>query len=125
MLNKNLMTYMSYSKSVIDDILMIELTSESKKPKELFKEAIKRFKEIKITKEDIERVKKVKIANNVYATDRVGLIMGMINNSLIDYDDIIYNRTELIKSITIDDILNAKKSIDLNNYSFVIGYPKE
>ncbi len=125
MLNKNLMTYLYPSKSVIDNFLLIELTAETKYPEKLFKETIKTFKNLEITKEDIDRVKKVKIANEVYATDKVGSIMGMINMSLMDQEDIIYNRIDLIKSITIDDILKAKKSIDLNNYSFVIGYPKE
>ncbi len=125
MLNKNLMTFLYSSKSIVDDILLIELTAESKDPKKLFDETIKRFKNIKITKEDVERVKKVKIANEVYATDRVSMIMSMINSYLIDQDEVVYNRIELIKSITLEDILNVKKDIDLDNYSFVIGYPKE
>jgi hypothetical protein len=49
----------------------------------------------------------------------------MINSSLIDYNEVIYNRIDLIKSITLKDVLGAKDSIDLDNYSFVIGYPKE
>ena len=83
------------------------------------------LKDIEITKEDIERVKKVKIANEVYTTDKVSMIMGMINSYLIDQDEVVYNRIDLIKSITLEDILNVKKDIDLDNYSFVIGYPKE
>ena len=86
---------------------------------------MKRIKDIEITKEDIERVKKVKIANEVYATDKVSMIMGMINSYLVDQDEVIYNRIDLIKSITLEDVLNVKKDIDLDNYSFVIGYPKE
>lgn len=125
MLNKNLMTFLYSSKSIIDDIMLIELTSESKDPKKLFKECMKRIKDIEITKEDIERVKKVKIANEVYATDKVSMIMGMINSYLVDQDEVIYNRIDLIKSITLEDVLNVKKDIDLDNYSFVIGYPKE
>ena len=119
------MTFLYYSEETVDDILLIELIAESKEPKKLFKETIKRIKDIVITEEDVERVKKVKIANDVYATDKVSSIIGMIDSSLVENGDILYNRIDLIKSITLEDILNIKKDIDLNNYSFIIGYPKE
>ena len=51
--------------------------------------------------------------------------MNNLTNCLVDTDDIVYNKIDLLKSITIDDILAVKKSINLDNSSFVIGYNKE
>ena len=125
MFRKNLMTMFYSSKYIVDDFLLIEIIAETKKPKELYKEVIKTFKNLEITKNDVERVKKVKIANEIYSTDKVQSIMNNLTNCLVDTDDIVYNKIDLLKSITIDDILAVKKSINLDNSSFVIGYNKE
>ena len=125
MFRKNLMTMFYSSKYIVDDFLLIEIIAETKKPKELYKEVIKTFKNLEITKNDVERVKKVKIANEIYSTDKVQSIMNNLTNCLVDTEDIVYNKIDLLKSITIDDILAVKKSINLDNSSFVIGYNKE
>ena len=47
-----------------------------------------------------------------------------IIRDLIYYDKVLYNKMDLIKEITIDDIERVRNDILLDNYSFIVGLPK-
>ena len=125
MLNKGLMTFLYTSRYITDDILTIEVTAESKEPNKLFNEILKRYKTAELTEEEVERIKKVRIANLVYSADKVGSVMNGITSLLVNYDELICNELEIIKSVTLEDVKKVKDYIDINNYSYVVGYPKE
>lgn len=124
MLKKDYYTFFYSSESTVDDLLLVEFVAETKHPEELKEEIIKNFKTAKITKEDVERVKKIKLAIDVMGSDNPERMMSTIIDHYIDFGEIIYNKIELIKSITYEDVLKNSKDILIDNYSFVTGYKK-
>ena len=122
--NKELCSLLYSSSSIIDNLLIVEFLSESRKPYELKDKIIECLKNAKITKEDVERVKKVKISLEVIDSDKPYKMVNSIIKDLIDYNGVIYNKIELIKSIELKDIEEVRKDILCDNYSFVVGMPK-
>lgn len=125
MLNKGKMSIFATSKATIDDFLILEFMAESKVPKELADNIKKVFSKQKITIEEVERHKKIYIANEVLKSDQVVSTVNTITSNVIDYGDIIYDKIDVVKNIKLNDILNVRKTIDIENSSLVIAYPKE
>ena len=112
----------------MDYLFLTEFVAETTKPDDLKDDIIETFLKEKITEEDLERGKKVKISNSVIASDSPYKIVDKIINDLIEDDEIIYNRMDIIKSITMEDINKVRKIIaddSIDNYAFVVEYPKE
>ena len=57
-------------------------------------------------------------------SDKPSRILNSVINNIINYNEVIYNKIDIIRSITLDDILKVKKDIILDNYSFILGLPK-
>lgn len=125
MLKEEKLSILATSKAIIDDFLLVEFIAESKCPKVLYKEIVKCFKEQDITSEEVERHKKVYISSEVLKSDKVVSTINSLLSNIIDYGDIIYNKLDIIKNINFDSVMYTRKSIDIDNSSLVIGYPKE
>lgn len=124
MLEKKYMLNLSFYHFQVDDYQIINIICETEKPKELVKEIDKKLKEVEVTEEDLERYKKVFIASNVRNTDNVSSTINSLVNDLVDYGEIIDNKIEILKSITLQDIKKAKESLNLKNKSIVTVIPK-
>lgn len=125
MLNQGKMSIFATSKAVIDDFLILEFMAESKVPKELAENIKKVFSKQKITIEEVERHKKIYIANEVLKSDQVVSTVNTISSNVIDYQDIMSDKIDTVKNIKLNNILEARKTIDIENSSLVIAYPKE
>ena len=73
---------------------------------------------------DLERNKKSHIAGLVLSSDRVVSTVSNLVDTVIDYDDIISNKLEIIKSINLKYIFDIKNKINIDNSSLIIAYPK-
>ena len=124
MLKKDYYTFFYSSESIVDDLLLVEFVAETKHPDELKEEIINYFKTKKITKEDVERVKKVKLSIDIMGSDSPERMMSTIIDHYMDFGEIVYNKIDLIKSITYEDVLQNSKDILIDNYSIVTGYKK-
>ncbi len=125
MLNKDYYSIFYSSSSAIDNFFIYEFICESKYPKEMKEEILNCLKNKNISKDDVERVKKVRISIGVVSSDFPYKMLDMIIDNIIEFGEVIYNRIDIIKSITLEDILKVRNNIILDNYSFVIGYSKE
>ena len=125
MLKKELYSLFYSSGVIVDDLMIIECVAESKKPNEFKNNIIKCLKEQEINKEDVERVKKVKISLEVMEIDKPFRVSDSIIDHLLDFGDVIYNKMDLIRSITLEDILEVRNNILIDNNSYVVGYPKK
>ena len=110
--------------SLLDNLSIIEFLLESKKPYELKNMIIDCLKSKKITNEDVERVKKVKISLEVMDSDKPHKMLNVIAKDIIDYDEVMYNKREMMKSVTLEDVEKVREDLLLDNYSFVVGMPK-
>ncbi len=125
MLEKELYSLLYSSSVIVDDLFLIEFVAESKKPLEFRHEILEQLKNTKISKEDVERVKKVKISIEVMETDKPYRMLDMVMDQLTEYGEIIYNKMDIIRNITYEDIIAVRNKISFDNYSYTIGYPKK
>lgn len=124
MLEKKYMINLSFQHFQVDNNEIINIISETEKPKELTKEITKQLKSIELTEEDLERYKKVFIASKVRNTDNVMSTIDSLVGDLIDYDEIIDNKIDILKTITLEDVKEVQKQINLNNKSVITIIPK-
>lgn len=124
-LNSNIMSYLVTSKVIVDDFLLVEFMAESQDPKKLSEMIVNCFKKKKITSEEVERQKKCFISNLVLASDRVVPTISSLVDNVIDYGDIIYDKVDIIRGITLDKIEKVRKFINIDNSSLVIANCKE
>jgi len=125
MLKQEKLSILVTSSAIVDDFVLVEFIAESKKPLELKEEIINCFNNQVITNEDVERQKKVYIASEVLKSDRVVSMVNMFLSNIVDYGDIVYDKLDIVKKINLNKLLEIRKSIDVDNSSLVIGYPKE
>ena len=125
MLENNFYSLFYFSSVLSDNILLIEFICESKVP-DAFKEKImNQLKYKNFTSNDVERIKKVKISLEVMDTDKPYRVLDMVTGHLLDYGEVIYDKMDIIRSITLDDVMNVRKTINFDNYSFTVAYPKK
>lgn len=124
MLKKEAYSLFYYSEVIIDNLFIIEFVAETKKPDELKQEVFNYLKNKKITEEDVERVKKVKIALQVIDSDKPYRVIDSVVDHVIEFDDVIYNKMDLLREITLKDIEEVRNNILMDNYSYVLGIKK-
>lgn len=104
----------------IDTHFVISLINSTDKYEQLIEEIENKLKNIKINKSEFERKKKVLISNEVFSFENIEMINDMITDNIIFDNRICDNVTEIISSLTIDEMNKIIKSIDFNNKSIVI-----
>ena len=57
-------------------------------------------------------------------TDKPYKMLNSVVKDIVDYNEMIYNKIDIIRSISLDDILKVRNDIITDNYSFIIGMPK-
>lgn len=125
MLEKKCMLNISFYSFFVPNYNIINIICETEKPDELIKEITNRLKTVEVDKDDLERYKKVFIASNVRTSDNVIGTVNDITNDLVDYKDIIDNKIDIVKSITLKDIKDIKSRINLKNRAVVTVLPKK
>lgn len=123
-LKLGIMTFFTISKAIVDEFLLVEFIAESKEPETLSKMVKDYFLNQNIEELDLERNKKSYIAGLVLSSDRVVSTVNNLVDTVIDYGDIIPNKLDIIKSINLKYIFEVKDTININNSSLVIAYPK-
>ena len=104
----------------IDTHFVISLINSTDKYEQLIEEIENKLRNIKINKSEFERKKKVLISNEVFSFENIEMINDMITDNIIFDNQICDNVTEIISSLTIDEMNKIIKSIDFNNKSIVI-----
>ena len=120
-IKKELFNNFDYGTNIVDNYLLIELAAESKNPKKIIPLIKKYFDELKLTEEDLERYKRVRISREVKKFDYVITGVSTLKNDILDYGDILYNKIDLIKNISLKQVNKVKKEIDFDNVSVVVG----
>ena len=117
------MLNLSFYSFQIDEYEIIHILSETTKPDELTKELEKRLESVQVDEEDLERYKKVFIASKVRQSDNVYSTIDNLTNDLVEYQDILDDKIDIVKSITLKDIKDIKKKLNLKNKAVVKVIP--
>lgn len=112
LLQDNLITYLGFSRFVMKDYAIIDLTIESK----FIDEAIKRIKlaldNLVMDEKTLKRKINSSIATMVTNFDASDQVNSMIQNHVIYYGEIMPNVKEIYESITLEDVNNIIKKIN-------------
>lgn len=113
-----------YFNSIISDkFLLIEFFSEGYNVKDVINEMKKEFTR-DISCDELDRLKKSMIANYVFESEKTIYVADSITYDIINYGDVIYNKIDIIRSISYSYIKEVKDSINFDNSSYVLAYPK-
>ena len=104
----------------IDTHFIISLISTGDKYDELIERIDNEFKNIKLDAREFERKKKVLISNEIFSYENVEMVNDMIIDNIIFDGKIETNIIDIIKSLTMDELLGIVKKIDFNNKSIII-----
>ena len=125
MLEEGKLSSLYLERMYVDDFLIIEFWAETDKPNELIDELNKHLKSYEITKEEVERCKKVWISSEVMATDNVEAMVSSLINDIIEYDEVKKNKSEYIRNMKYDKLLDIKEKLDFTNSATLVLKGKE
>jgi predicted Zn-dependent peptidase len=127
LLEQKLVTALSFSRSLVDDNILISIEASTKYPEEVVKLIKEKLQNMTITKEDFERKKRASIANLVFLYDDAEEVNMNIQDDIIYSNDhkIINNIKEIYENLKYEEALEQLKKIDLTNISVGIMKPKK
>jgi len=111
LLQDNLITYLGFSRYVMRDYVILDITIESKFIDEAIKRITDALNNLVMDNNDLKRKVNSSIATMVTNFDASEQVNSMIQNHLIYYGEVIPNVKEIYESITLEDVLNVIKKI--------------
>ena len=108
-----------------DDYRVLYINVTTTKPNSLLEEINEEFSAVNISEKSFERIKKVWIANEVKSVDNINSMQSKIYGDVINYNDVISNKVELIRKMSINKLNKIIKDIDFNNRSTLVVLKKE
>ncbi len=123
LLEKELISSMTYVSDIFDDYLVIMFTIDSKYTKEILDLFNEQLNNLEIKEETFNRIKKANIASLILEYEDVELVNGIIQTEILNYGDIIDNLKEIYENISYEEILEFNNLLDLSNQSILILNP--
>ena len=123
-LNNSIFTDFVYSTDIIDDFLVIDLAAEGKDPKKVIPLIKKYYDKTNIEIIDIKRYMKASIVSEINKFDNVSNIVDVIRDDLLTYGEIIYNKLDIMKNVSLEEVNKIKNNIDFDNVSIIVASPK-
>ncbi len=125
LMEKELINYMSATRSVIEDYLICTVNIETKYPKEVIKEIKEQFKTLKISEENLQRKVNGSIATLVLNYDDIMGVNSNIQDEILSFGNIVENTKEQLEKITLEDVLKVIKKIDVKNMAITVLNPNK
>ena len=127
LIEKKLVTNMSFSRSAVDDNVLLTINATTKYPEEVIKLIKEKLKNMTISEEDFERKKRASIASLVFLYDDAEEVNMNIQDDIIYGHDhkIINDIKEIYENLTYDEAVNELKKIETSNISIVVMKPKK
>lgn len=113
-----------YEYSYHKEYYILSIEAETDKP-ELFKDLVlETLNNIKVTHEDLLRHKKMWLASEIRISDRIDILINSFIEDLFLYQKPYYNRADIIKNLSYDDLILTIKELNFDNSSMVLMVPK-
>lgn len=120
LLQEDLITYLSASRFVLDDYVVVDITFESKYSKEVFKRLENALNNLIMDEEDLKRKINASVANLVTGFDDVEEVNNMIGTYIVNYGSLIPNIKEIYEAITLEDVISVMNAINTKEMTKVI-----
>ena len=121
LMEKDLMSYMSASRTFIEDYMIMTINLETKYPKEV-KEQIKN---LEMTEENLRRKVNASIATLVLKYDDIMSVNNTMQEEVLTFNTVIDNEKEHLENITLENVNKVMKKIDIKNMAITILNPEK
>ena len=125
LLEKGLITSLSFNVSHIDDFIILSVMCETKYPHEIIDMIKDIMNKLSITKEKLTRKIKTNIAYLITSFDDIENVNYDIQLDILKNKAILNNRYNIIKNLNIDEVNYVIKNIDLSNIAVLLQSPKK
>lgn len=120
LLENNIITFLSASRFVLDDYIVIDVTIESRILDEAVRRIIDALNHLKMSEEDLKRKIHSSVATLVLNYEDVENVNNLIQNYLIYYHKLIPDLKEIYESITLDEVREVIDAIDTKEMTVVL-----
>ena len=123
LMEKELITAIGYSKVIDDNIVLIEITFETKYPAEVLPIIQDKMRNLDISEEDLKRRRRANIASLINDYDDIEYVNSDICDQLILYDKIYDDVYNIYNNTTLAEAKDIIEKLNLDNYSIVSLVP--
>ena len=113
-----------YSAYLVDDFLIVELATESDNPKAVIPLIKEYYDKTDIDIIDLKRYVKASIVREINKFDDSERIVDILRYDLLSFNDIFYDRLDMIKNVTTEEVTKIKDNLDFDNVSIIVASPK-
>ena len=125
LMEKDLMSYMSASRTFIEDYMIMTINLETKYPKEVIKEEKEQIKNLEMTEENLRRKVNASIATLVLKYDDIMSVNNTMQEEVLTFNTVIDNEKEHLENITLENVNKVMKKIDIKNMAITILNPEK
>ena len=122
-MEKELITAIGFSKVIDENIVLIEITFETKYPAEVIPIIQDKIKNMEISEEDLKRRRRANVASLINDYDDIEYVNSDICDQLILYDKIYDNVYEIYNEICLAEAQKIIDNLNFDNYSIVSLVP--
>ena len=123
LLEKQLVTFISSSCDIENNVLVLSVRAETKYPDKILKIIKDKMKHLEINEEDIVRCRRAEVASLIYILDDIEYINSDIAYQMIEYNKIHEDIFDIYNGINLEEAKEIINKLDLNNNSTVILVP--
>lgn len=123
LMERELMNYMSATRTFIEDYMIMTVTLETKYPKEVIKEIKEQMKNLEMTEENLRRKVNASIATLVLKYDDIMSVNNTMQEEILTFKTVVDNEKEHLENITLENVNKVIKKIDVKNMAITILNP--
>ena len=113
-----------YEYSYHKEYYILSIEAETSEP-ELFKALVmETLNNIEVTEQDLMRHKRMWLASEIRISDRIDSLVNSFIEDLVIYHKPYYDRLDIIKNLSYEDLLLTIKELNFDNSSMVLMIPK-
>ncbi len=124
LMEEELISYMSASRSFIEDYILITITLETKYVSEVIDKIKESFQNLTMTESNLERKIKSTIATLVLYYDDINDVNETILTDVLYFHKVIDNVKEILNAIKLEDVQKVIQAIDTENLAITVLKPK-
>ncbi len=125
LLEKEIISNISYNVDIFDDYVIVMLTVDTDLPNEIISAFNDKLNHLKIDEKTFERAKKANIASLILDYEDVDVVNGIIQAEVLSYGDVITNLKEIYENITYHDLVEFLKVLNMKERSILVLKPLE
>lgn len=125
LLQKEIISSMSYMSEIFDDYVIVMFTIDSDFKEEVIKLMNEKLNKLEISENTFNRIKKGNIATLILEYEDVEVVNNIIQTEILYYDKIVDDIKEIYENIKYLEIEEFIKCIDISNKSILVLNPLE